>query len=90
MFDLFTISFISYFTHNLSLFIDDTLIRSSAVRAAPHGATELPAERYDQRGGGHDVQGRLLRGHDAVRHQLLGHGGAAGPVRAPGLAAPAS
>lgn len=65
-------------------------IRSSAVWAAPHGATALPAERHRERGRGYDVQGRLVRGEDAVRHQLLGHGGAAGPVGAPGHAAPAA
>lgn len=84
------------FGHNLcvtsSIFFSTAAasIRSPAVRATPRGAAALPAECHRRRGRGHDVRRRLVRGDDAVRHQLLGYGGAAGPVGAPGHAAPAA
>lgn len=84
------------FGHNLcvtsSIFfsIAAASIRSPAVRATPRCAAALPAECHRRRGRGHDVRWRLVRGDDAVRHQLLGYGGAAGPVGAPGHAAPAA
>ena len=80
-------SLFSYSIHNLFPLLKTHQSGHPSIRAAPRSAEGLPAARCDQR----DVEGRLVRGDDAVRQQLLSHRrAAAGLWQTSGLTAPAS